>query len=370
MNTFGARVAGSRTVLVTGGAGFIGSALVRRLIRNTKAHVVNFDKLTYAGNLDSLTDVEDSPRYEFFRGAVENKAAVREAMERFRPDAVVHLAAESHVDRSIDGPQQSITTNVVGTFSMLEESRRYWLDLPSAKAEDFRFIHVSTDEVYGALGPDGVFTERTPYDPSSPYSASKAGSDHLARAWHRTYDFPTIVTNCSNNYGPFQFPEKLIPLMILNAMEYEALPVYGQGKNVRDWIHVEDHADALIRVLSDGSIGETYLVGGRCEKRNIEVVRTVAELVDEERPDPSKPPRTELIQFVEDRPGHDYRYAIDPTKIEDELGWSPNRTFEEGLQATVRWYLENEWWWKRVQSGAYARKRLGLGGNDPAANTE
>jgi dTDP-glucose 4,6-dehydratase len=348
------------TVLVTGAAGFIGSEVVRTLIARTAVRAVNLDKLTYAANLDSLREVDSSPRYAFERVDVADRDGVRAVFDRHRPTAVLHLAAESHVDRSIDAPDDFVRTNLLGTSILLEEARRHWLRLPGEAAAGFRFVHVSTDEVFGSLGATGRFDPASPYDPSSPYSASKAGADHLARAWHRTYGLPVVITNCSNNYGPFQFPEKLIPLMILKALAREPLPVYGRGENVRDWLHVSDHAMALLRALAAGRVGATYLVGGHGERRNLDVVRSICDLVDELDAEPDAPPRRELIRFVEDRPGHDHRYAIDPTRIEDELGWKPARSFEEGLRQTVQWYLENRWWWERVRSGAYRGERLGL----------
>lgn len=349
-----------RTILVTGGAGFIGSEVVRALIAGTAARVLNVDRLTYAANLDSLRDVADDPRYTLERVDIADRSAVRALFDRHTPRAVIHLAAESHVDRSIEGPDDFIRTNLVGTFVMVEEARRHWTRLNPRDAAAFRFLHVSTDEVFGSLGPTGVFQLDTAYDPSSPYSATKAGSDHLVRAWQRTYGLPVLVTNCSNNYGPYQFPEKLIPLMIIKALRREPLPVYGKGENVRDWLHVGDHAAALLRVLDAGRIGETYLVGGHAERRNLDVVRSICDTVDELDPTPGQPPRRELIRFVEDRPGHDLRYAVDPSRIEEELGWRPERSFEEGLRETVAWYLENEWWWERVLSGEYRGERLGL----------
>ncbi|MBW3555082.1 MAG: dTDP-glucose 4,6-dehydratase [Gemmatimonadetes bacterium] len=349
-----------RTMLVTGGAGFIGSAVVRKLIRDTPRRVVVVDALTYAANLDSLRTVSDHPRYTLERADIRDREAMRRVFSQRRPGAVLHLAAESHVDRSIDAPADFVGTNVVGTFALLEEARRHWSSLVADERDAFRFIHVSTDEVFGSLGETGRFHERSPYDPSSPYSASKAGSDHLVRAWHRTYGLPALITNCSNNYGPYQFPEKLIPLMILNALEGRELPVYGAGDQVRDWLHVEDHADALIAVTEAGLPGATYLVGGHGERRNLEVVERICDLVDELAGPREQGPRRELIRFVTDRPGHDRRYAIDPSRIEGELGWRPGRGFEEGLRDTVAWYLENRWWWERVRSGAYRGERLGL----------
>jgi dTDP-glucose 4,6-dehydratase len=348
-------------LLVTGGAGFIGSALVRRLIRESIHEPVVVDKLTYAANLDSLAPVAEDPRFHFERADICDADAMRRVFDVHAPDAVLHLAAESHVDRSIDGPGEFIQTNLVGTFRLLEEARRHWLALPPDRRAAFRFVHVSTDEVFGSLGDDGYFTESTPYSPNSPYSASKAGSDHLARAWMHTYGLPVIVTNCSNNYGPYQFPEKLIPLMILNALEGRELPVYGRGENVRDWLFVDDHAEALITVLERGTAGDTYAFGGRNELRNIDVVNAICRIVDELAPKPAIGPRDALIRFVQDRPGHDQRYAIDASRARTELGWNPRRGFESGLRATVAWYLENREWWERVRSGAYRGERLGLG---------
>jgi dTDP-glucose 4,6-dehydratase len=338
-------------MLVTGGKGFIGSAVVRHLIEHTDHDVVNVDKMTYAATDGSTRSVADSPRLRFERADICDVDRITEIFAEHAPDAVMHLAAESHVDRSIDGPAAFIQTNLVGTFTMLEAAR---------VAGVTRFHHISTDEVFGSLGPDDpAFTETTPYDPRSPYSASKAASDHLARSWHHTYGLPLIVTNCSNNYGPYQFPEKLIPLMILNALDGRPLPVYGQGRNVRDWLFVEDHVDALLLVLAQGEPGETYLIGGDAERRNIDVVRAICALVDEAAP-PLQTPRAELIHFVEDRPGHDYRYAIDAGRLR-ELGWRARHDFEDGLRETVHWYLANRAWWTRVLSGAYRRERLGLG---------
>ena len=353
-----------RTLLVTGGAGFIGSALVRKLIRETGYTVVNVDKLTYAGNLESVEGVSDDRRYRFERVDVCDAARVRALFERYRPDGVIHLAAESHVDRSIDGPADFIQTNVVGTFTLLQEALRYWRSFGernSDAAERFRFVHVSTDEVFGSLGPTGLFTEATPYAPNSPYSASKAASDHLARAWFHTYKLPVVTTNCSNNYGPYQFPEKLIPLMIQNALAGKPLPVYGRGENVRDWLFVDDHAAALTIALERGQPGETYNVGGESERRNLDVVHAICDLVDELAPDPAIGARRSLIKFVTDRPGHDLRYAIDTSKARRELDWQPSETFESGLRKTVEWYLANQTWCDRVQSGAYRGERLGLG---------
>jgi dTDP-glucose 4,6-dehydratase len=345
-------------ILVTGGAGFIGSALTRRLVRAGRPVVV-MDTLTYAGNLESLREVSGLDGFAFEQVDIRNADAVARVFRRHRPSAVVHLAAESHVDRSIDGPAEFVATNVVGTFVLLNETRRYIAEVAPARPASFRFVHVSTDEVFGSLGEAGRFDEATPYDPRSPYSATKAGADHLARAWHHTYGVPVVVTNCSNNYGPYQFPEKLIPLAILNALEGRPVPVYGTGQNVRDWLYVEDHVDALLAVLERGRPGETYLIGGDGERRNLDVARAVCRLVDE-LATPLAAPRESLIELVADRPGHDFRYAIDASKLRDELDWAPRHTFEEGLRETVRWYLENPEWCERVQSGAYRRERLGL----------
>lgn len=342
-----------RTVIVTGGAGFIGSAVIRRLIRDSSWRVVNVDKLTYAGNLESLAEVDGHERYQFERIDIADAMRLRAVFEAHRPDAVLHLAAESHVDRSIDGPAPFIETNIVGTFNLLEESLRY-----ARAADSFRFVHVSTDEVFGSLHGQGKFNEATAYDPSSPYSASKAASDHLVRAWGRTFGLPVMVTNCSNNYGPFQFPEKLIPLTILKGLAGEAIPVYGKGENVRDWLYVDDHAAGLQQVLERGTPGATYLFGGDSERRNIDVVRVICRMLDELHPAGQEHAR--LIEFVADRPGHDLRYAIDASKVESELGWRATETFESGLRKTITWYLENEDWWRRVQSGAYRGERLGL----------
>ncbi len=348
-------------IIVTGGAGFIGSAVVRHLIVNTDVTVCNIDKLTYAGNIESLVSVADSSRYEFQQVDICDTTALHEIFARFQPDAVMHLAAESHVDRSIDSPSDFIQTNIVGTYSMLEASRRYWSTLVPEQKQGFRFHHISTDEVYGDLeGTDDLFTETTSYDPSSPYSASKAGSDHLVRAWHRTYGLPVVVTNCSNNYGPYHFPEKLIPHVILNAIHGKPLPVYGDGSQIRDWLFVDDHARALFEVVSRGVVGETYNIGGHNEKRNLEVVETICELLDELRPrDTELGSYKELITFVTDRPGHDRRYAIDAAKIQRELGWVPQETFDSGIRKTVLWYLENSQWWQNVLSGNYRLGRRG-----------
>jgi dTDP-glucose 4,6-dehydratase len=345
-------------VLITGGAGFIGSAVARRFIAESSDEILVFDKLTYAGNLDSLAPISQSPRYSFRQADICDRAAVARALAEFQPDILMHLAAESHVDRSIDGPAAFIQTNVVGTFTLLDAALEYWRALPKEKAATFRFQHISTDEVFGTLDEEGFFREDTPYAPNSPYSASKAGSDHLVRAWRETYGLPTVATNCSNNYGPYHFPEKLIPLMILNALEGKPLPVYGRGENVRDWLFVDDHAAALMLVAREGVIGETYNVGGRNEKKNIDVVHTICDILDELRPSPGGSYRN-LITFVTDRPGHDLRYAIDCTKIERELGWRPQETFETGLRKTVQWYLDNADWWQAIRSGKYRGERLG-----------
>ncbi|RDV26558.1 dTDP-glucose 4,6-dehydratase [Alteromonas aestuariivivens] len=357
----------AKTILVTGGAGFIGSAVVRHLINDTQHTVVNLDKLTYAGNLESLLSVSDSERYHFEQVDICDAEGVRRVFAHYQPDIIMHLAAESHVDRSIDGPGEFIQTNVVGTYVLLEQARAYYASMSDAKKAGFRFHHISTDEVYGDLPhPDEVaeggelplFTETTPYAPSSPYSASKAASDHLVRAWLRTFKLPTVVTNCSNNYGPFHFPEKLIPLVILNALAGKPLPVYGNGNQIRDWLYVEDHARALVVVATQGAIGETYNIGGHNEKQNIEVVKTICTILDELVP--KDPAYAEQITYVADRPGHDMRYAIDASKIQRELGWAPQETFESGIRKTVQWYLNNENWWKAVQDGSYQGERLGL----------
>jgi dTDP-glucose 4,6-dehydratase len=353
----------SESVLITGGAGFIGSCLVRQIIAEEAAvRVVTLDKLTYAGNLDSLQPVVNDARHRFVQGDVADVGLVRELLVAERPKAVIHLAAESHVDRSIDGPAAFVQTNVVGTFAMLDAARDYWKALPPSEKEAFRFLHVSTDEVFGSLGDEGAFTETTPYAPRSPYSASKAASDHLVRAYFHTYGLPTLITNCSNNYGPYQFPEKLIPLMILNALEGKPLPVYGDGQNVRDWLYVEDHCRALRLVAERGVPGETYNIGGNSERANLDVVKLICRIVDHLRPELPHFPCESLINFVADRPGHDRRYAIDAGKICRELGWEPQRSFEEGLAATVAWYLDNSQWIERVSSGEYQRERLGLSG--------
>lgn len=346
-------------IIVTGGAGFIGSAVCRHLISETDHSVVNVDSLTYAANLASLTLVADHPRYCFEQVDIRDRAAIDQVFRRHQPDAVMHLAAESHVDRSITGAGVFIETNVTGTFNLLEAARAHWSGLSGPAASQFRFLHVSTDEVYGSLGPEGLFCETTAYDPSSPYSASKAAADHLVSAWWRTYELPTIVSNCSNNYGPYHFPEKLIPLMTINALERKPLPVYGNGSNVRDWLHVDDHVRALMLILCKGRPGQKYHVGGRNERTNLEVVETICDLLDEMVPDDG-PSRRELIRFVTDRPGHDARYAIDASRIEAELGWCAREDFDSGLRKTVRWFLENEDWWRPLREGRYDGQRLGL----------
>jgi dTDP-glucose 4,6-dehydratase len=353
-----------KKIIVTGGAGFIGSAVIRHLIQQSDYTVINLDKLTYAGNLESLKEVDSSPRYHFEQVDICDSLELQRVFEQYQPDIVMHLAAESHVDRSIDGPAAFIQTNIVGTYTLLEAARNYWKNLPEDEQTRFRFHHISTDEVYGDLGDSpGLFTESTPYAPSSPYSASKASADHLVRAWFRTYGLPVVVTNCSNNYGPYQFPEKLIPLTILNALEGKPLPIYGRGDQVRDWLYVEDHARALCLVATEGEVGETYNIGGHAEMQNLEVVQCICELLEELAP--NKPNGVkhyqDLIRFVQDRPGHDRRYAIDASKIRADLGWVPRESFETGLQKTVEWYLENRAWCERVQDGSYRRERLGVG---------
>jgi dTDP-glucose 4,6-dehydratase len=347
-------------IIVTGGAGFIGSALVRHIIEHTAHEVLVYDKLTYAGNLASLATVASNPRYRFVRADICDLQAALAALRDFRPHWVMNLAAESHVDRSIDGPAEFIQTNVVGTGVMLQACLHHWRGLDAAGKRDFRFHHISTDEVFGSLGADGYFREDTPYAPNSPYSATKAASDHLVRAWGHTYGLPTLLTNCSNNYGPYHFPEKLIPLMIINALEGLPLPVYGKGENIRDWLFVEDHAEALLAVVARGEIGGCYNIGGASERRNLEVVEAICDLVDELAPDRRARPRRELIRYVTDRPGHDLRYAIDASRIADTIGWRPRRSFESGLRQTVQWYLDNRGWWRDIRSGAYRGERLGV----------
>jgi len=355
-------------ILITGGAGFIGSAVVRHIIDNTNDSIINVDCLTYAGNVESIVTVSGNERYHFVQADICDAKAMAEVFVKYQPDAVMHLAAESHVDRSIEGPAAFMQTNIMGTFTLLEAARSYWAALPEEKKSAFRFHHISTDEVYGDLeGTDDLFTEETSYEPSSPYSASKASSDHLVRAWNRTYGLPTIVTNCSNNYGPYHFPEKLIPHIILNALSAKSLPVYGDGSQIRDWLYVEDHARALYKVVTEGKIGETYNIGGHNEKKNIEVVQTLCSILDELKPIADNPAFSsstmthyqDLITFVTDRPGHDVRYAIDASKIQRELGWVPEESFDTGIRKTVEWYLSNENWWKRVLNGEYQLERIG-----------
>lgn len=345
-------------IIVTGGAGFIGSALIRYLISETDVKVLNIDKLTYAGNLASLDEISNSPNYSFVRADICDGEKMRQIFNEFAPDRIMHLAAESHVDRSISGASDFINTNIIGTFTLLETARHYWNGLDTNKKAAFRFLHVSTDEVYGSLGEDGHFHETTAYDPSSPYSASKAASDHLAKAWFRTYGLPIVVSNCSNNYGPYHFPEKLIPLNILNALEGKPITVYGDGSNIRDWLYVEDHARALHLICDNGQLGETYNVGGRNERTNLDVVKRICKIMDEKRPENA--PHEKLITFVKDRPGHDLRYAIDATKLENELGWKAQENFESGIEKTVKWYLENEKWWRAIRDKTYLGERLGL----------
>jgi dTDP-glucose 4,6-dehydratase len=348
------------TILVTGGAGFIGGCFVRMQLAGGDLRIVNLDKLTYAGNLDSLQAVENNPNHVFVQGDIGDYELVSQLLDEHRPRAIVNFAAESHVDRSIDSPAEFLQTNVVGTVRMLEAARDYWQELPAAEKDAFRFLHVSTDEVYGSLGDTGAFVETTPYAPNSPYAASKASSDHFVRAFHETYGLPILITNCSNNYGPFQFPEKLVPVIILNALEGKKLPIYGDGKNVRDWLHVEDHCLAIRLVLENAAVGEDFNIGGNSERTNIEVVEGICDLIDQLRPGLPHAPSKSLIEFVKDRPGHDHRYAIDASKIRRDLGWEPQHTFETGLEETVRWYLENSEWTNGVTSGSYRRERLGL----------
>ena len=347
-------------ILVTGGAGFIGSALLRYLSTSDFAVTLNVDKLTYAGNLESLKNVESNPSYSFIHADITDTELITKTLNEFRPTAIMHLAAESHVDRSIDGPSAFMETNILGTYTLLQCALEYWRELDTHQQDGFRFHHVSTDEVYGSLGSEGYFTESTSYDPRSPYSASKASSDHLVRAWYHTYGLPTLITNCSNNYGPYHFPEKLIPLVILNALERKPLPIYGKGDNIRDWLYVDDHASALWAVVQRGKPGETYNIGGSMERTNLGVVENICSILNEKKPSPDGG-YEKLIEFVKDRPGHDMRYAIDSSKIKSELGWEPSESFESGLQKTVDWYLNNAWWWQPIREGKYTGQRLGNG---------
>ena len=347
-------------IFVTGGAGFIGGNFVLKQVLQGNNAVLNFDKLTYAGNLDTLKNVVGYPGYRFVQGDICDRRVVNDSINKFQPDVIVHFAAESHVDRSIDGPFEFIQTNIIGTAVLLDEASHYYKTRSNENKDTFRFLHVSTDEVYGSLDDEGYFTEKTPYDPSSPYSASKASSDHIARAWHRTYGLPVIITNCSNNYGPYQFPEKLIPLMILNCLSEKNLPVYGKGENVRDWLYVEDHCNAIYTVLSKGKLGETYNIGGNNEIKNIDIVNTICSILNEIKPRSNGGSYTELINYVTDRPGHDFRYAIDASKILDDLDWKPKESFVSGIDKTIRWYLDNEVWWKAIQDNTYQQERLGV----------
>ncbi len=351
----------NKNIIITGGAGFIGSALIRHLLRGSDYQIINIDKLTYAGNLESLVEVEEHPNYHFIQADICNVNKMAQVFADCQPVAIMHLAAESHVDRSIDGPAEFVQTNLVGTYTLLEVARKYWSGLDAEKKQAFRFHHISTDEVYGSLGETGLFTETTAYQPNSPYSATKAGSDHLVRAWHHTYGLPVLLTNCSNNYGPYQFPEKLIPLMINNALAGKKLPVYGNGQNIRDWLYVDDHVEALQLVLEKGEVGECYNIGGFNEHTNLDVVNKLCEILDDLLPESAFAPHKNLVEFVTDRPGHDQRYAIDATKIERELGWQPRETFESGLRKTVEWYLNNRKWNQHIIDGSYQQQRLGLG---------
>ncbi len=347
-------------ILVTGGAGFIGSNFIFRQLQQTDNSIFNFDKLTYAGDISKFESIEGNKNYRFVRGDICDREVVAKIISDSQPDAIVHFAAESHVDRSIDGPSVFIRTNIVGTSILLEEATKYFYALNKQKRQYFRFLHISTDEVFGQLGKEGKFNETTPYNPSSPYSASKASSDHLVRAWHRTYGLPVLITNCSNNYGPYQFPEKLIPLTIINAISNKPLPIYGRGENIRDWIYVSDHCEAISKVLLKGRVGETYLIGGNCEKTNLEVVETICGLLDGIRPNPYGRSYREQITFVQDRPGHDFRYAMDISKIKEEIAWEPKYSFTEGLKQTISWYLENQDWWEEIQQKKYQQERLGI----------
>jgi len=344
-----------KKILITGGAGFIGGNFILKQLNETDNELLNYDIITYAGDLWKFREIKGNKRYKFVKSNICNRAQVRNCLDSYRPDAIIHFAAESHVDRSIEGPSQFIQTNIVGTSILIEEATTYFNSLNKEKKKSFRFLHVSTDEVFGELGGKGKFTEKTPYNPSSPYSASKASSDHLVRAWHRTFGLPVLITNCSNNYGPYQFPEKLIPLLIINAVSDKQLPVYGKGKNIRDWIYVADHCEAIYEVLQNGEIGETYFIGGNCEKKNIEIVETICDILDEIKPNPNGKSYKDQITYVKDRPGHDFRYAMDITKIKKELGWQPKESFESGIRKTINWYLNNQQWVKRITSGEYRK---------------
>jgi len=350
-----------KRILITGGCGFIGSNFILKQVQQHKNTVLNIDKLTYAGNIDNLASIANKPNFQFIKGDISNLKLVANTINNFQPNVIVHFAAESHVDRSIDGPMDFIQTNIVGTSTLLSAALEYWQALRNnSQFKNFKFLHISTDEVFGSLGDEGFFTENTPYDPSSPYSASKAGSDHLVRVWHRTYNLPVLITNCSNNYGPYQFPEKLIPLMISNCIDEKPLPIYGEGLNVRDWLYVNDHCDAIDMVLQKGEIGETYNIGGNNEFRNIDIVKTICSVLNKLNPRANGKSYNELITYVKDRPGHDFRYAIDASKIKNNLGWKPNETFETGIRKTIQWYLDNETWWREIQDRTYNQERLGL----------
>jgi len=349
-----------KRIIVTGGAGFIGGNFILKQLKETNNIIINFDNLTYAGDLTKFNQINSNDNYQFIKGDICNREGISECLSKIKPDTIVHFAAESHVDRSIEGPSTFIQTNIVGTSVLLEETNKFYKQLEGNKKENFRFLHISTDEVFGELGDTGKFTEKTPYNPSSPYSASKASSDHLVRAWYRTFGLPVLITNCSNNYGPYQFPEKLIPLMIINAMSNKKLPIYGKGDNIRDWLYVEDHCDAIYEVLNKGNIGETYNIGGNCEMKNLEVVENICDILDEIRPKKNSNSYKEQITFVKDRPGHDFRYAMDITKINQEFNWKPKESFSSGIRKTIEWYLKNEKWWKDIQNKKYKQERLGV----------
>jgi len=349
-----------KRIIVTGGAGFIGGNFILKQLKETNNIIINFDNLTYAGDLTKFNQINSNDNYQFIKGDICNREGISECLSKIKPDTIVHFAAESHVDRSIEGPSAFIQTNIVGTSVLLEETNKFYKQLEGNKKEKFRFLHISTDEVFGELGDTGKFTEKTSYDPSSPYSASKASSDHLVRAWYRTFGLPILITNCSNNYGPYQFPEKLIPLMIINAMSNKKLPIYGKGDNIRDWLYVENHCDAIYEVLNKGNIGETYNIGGNCEMKNLEVVENICDILDEIRPKKNSNSYKEQITFVKDRPGHDFRYAMDITKINQEFNWKPKESFSSGIRKTIEWYLENEKWWRDIQNKKYKQERLGV----------